>query len=48
MKSWLPTILTLAENKQLQNELSEQHSKLAIINADEVIAREVLEQLPRP
>lgn len=38
-------ILSLAENKNLQNELSENIGKLATKNADEVIAREVLNSL---
>ncbi len=38
--------MSLAENKSLQQELSQNIAKLAVTNADEVIAREVLK--PRP
>jgi UDP-N-acetylglucosamine--N-acetylmuramyl-(pentapeptide) pyrophosphoryl-undecaprenol N-acetylglucosamine transferase len=37
--------ISLAENKHLQKELSENIAKLAVTNADEIIAREVLETL---
>ena len=37
--------LSLADNKDLQQELSENIAKLAITNADEVIAREILRPL---
>lgn len=40
--------ISLAENKDLQKELSDNIAKLAITNADEVIAREILKTLPRP
>lgn len=38
--------ISLAKNKSLQQQLSQNIAKLAIINADEVIAREVLEPWP--
>lgn len=41
-------VISLAENKSLQHELSQNISKLAVINADEVIAREILAAMPRP
>jgi hypothetical protein len=34
--------ISLAENKDLQQELSQNIKKLAVTNADEVIAREIL------
>jgi len=37
--------ISLAENKDLQEELSENISKLSITNADEIIAKEILFQL---
>jgi UDP-N-acetylglucosamine--N-acetylmuramyl-(pentapeptide) pyrophosphoryl-undecaprenol N-acetylglucosamine transferase len=37
--------ISLAENKNLQKELSDNIGKLAITNADEVIAREILTSL---
>ena len=37
--------ISLAENKELQKELSDNIAKLAITNADEVIAREILKTL---
>lgn len=37
--------ISLAENKNLQQELSQNIAKLAVINADEVIAKEVLSQI---
>jgi UDP-N-acetylglucosamine--N-acetylmuramyl-(pentapeptide) pyrophosphoryl-undecaprenol N-acetylglucosamine transferase len=37
------TTISLAENASLQRELSENISRLAIKNADEVIAREIIE-----
>jgi UDP-N-acetylglucosamine--N-acetylmuramyl-(pentapeptide) pyrophosphoryl-undecaprenol N-acetylglucosamine transferase len=37
--------VSLAENKELRNELSDNISKLAVTNADEVIAREILSNL---
>lgn len=37
--------ISLAENKELQAELSENIGKLAVTNADEVIAREILKTL---
>jgi len=41
--------ISLAENKDLQQELSQNIAKLAITNADEVIAKEILkDKKPRP
>lgn len=45
----VPMAISLAENKKLQNDLSQNIAKLAVTNADEIIAREVLEHSqPRP
>ena len=41
-------IVSLAENKELQEKLKTNIGKLAITNADEVIAREVVDQAPPP
>lgn len=38
------TAISLAENKELQRELSENISRLAITNADEIIAKEIIER----
>ena len=43
----VPLVISLAENTDLQKELNSNIAKLAVTNADEVIAREVLER-PRP
>ncbi len=44
----VPMAISLAENKDLQSELSQNIAKLAVSNADEIIAREVLKPSPRP
>lgn len=41
----IPTIIQLAEDKQKQQELRQNISKLAILNADEVIAAEILNSI---
>jgi UDP-N-acetylglucosamine--N-acetylmuramyl-(pentapeptide) pyrophosphoryl-undecaprenol N-acetylglucosamine transferase len=38
----VPTTISLAENESLQKQLSDNISKLAITNADEIIAQEIL------
>lgn len=42
----IPTITELAKDEQKQNELKENIGKYAVINADEVIAKQILESLP--
>jgi len=44
----IPTITELAKDEQKQNELKENIGKYAVINADEVIAKQILESLPHP
>jgi hypothetical protein len=39
--------ISLAQNKELQKELSDNIAKLAITNADEVIANEILKKRVR-
>ena len=41
----VPTIIELAKNEQKQNELKENIGKYAVINADEVIAKQIIEIL---
>lgn len=41
----VPEILQLSKNEQLQNELKSNIGKLGIINADEIIATEILKQI---
>jgi len=41
----VPTIIELAKNEQKQNELKENIGKYAVINADEVIAKQIIESL---
>ena len=38
----VPTVIALAKDEQQQNQLKENISKLAITNADEIVAREIL------
>lgn len=44
----IATVLALAINEQLQTELKINISSLAVTNADEVIAKEILRSLPNP
>jgi len=41
----VPTIIGLAKNEQQQNELKENIGKYAVVNADELIARQILKAL---
>jgi UDP-N-acetylglucosamine--N-acetylmuramyl-(pentapeptide) pyrophosphoryl-undecaprenol N-acetylglucosamine transferase len=41
----VPTIIELAKNEQEQNELKENVGKYAVINADEMIAKEILKSI---
>lgn len=41
----VPTIIELSKNEQQQNELKKNIAKLAVINADEVIAKEILKSI---
>ncbi len=43
----VPEILALAKNEQLQNELKSNIGKLGIINADEIIANEILKHISK-
>ena len=46
LEQLVPTIISLANDETKQNELKKNISLLAITDADEVIAREILKMLP--
>jgi UDP-N-acetylglucosamine--N-acetylmuramyl-(pentapeptide) pyrophosphoryl-undecaprenol N-acetylglucosamine transferase len=48
IKKVVPTIIELAKNEQEQNELKENIGKYAVKNADEVIAKKIIEILNKP
>jgi len=41
----IPAIISLAENEQLQKQLIENIGRLAVINADEIVAAEILKEI---